>query len=46
MPRISMFSPIFTTPCSILPVTTVPHPEIENTSSTGIKKGLSVILVG
>ena len=32
-------SPTLTWPCSILPVTTVPLPEIENTSSTGIKKG-------
>lgn len=33
-------------PCSILPVTTVPLPEIVKTSSTGIKKGFSISLAG
>jgi hypothetical protein len=41
MPTISSSSPTFTTPRSIRPVTTVPRPEIENTSSTGIRNGLS-----
>ena len=36
----------FTIPRSIRPVATVPRPVIENTSSTGIKKGLSVSRVG
>ena len=40
-PTISSSSPVWTTPCSILPVTTVPRPVIENTSSIGIRKGLS-----
>ena len=43
---ISISSPGLTIPCSTLPVTTVPLPEIEKTSSTGIKKGLSNSLVG
>ena len=33
-------------PLSTLPVTTVPRPEIENTSSTGIRNGLSSSLCG
>merc|ERR1719456_1302106 len=37
IPTISISSPTFTTPRSIRPVTTVPRPEIENTSSTGIR---------
>ena len=41
-PIISTSSPTFTIPRSIRPVTTVPRPEIENTSSTGIKNGLSM----
>ena len=41
-----MVSPTFTTPFSILPVTTVPRPEIEKTSSIGIKKSLSVARTG
>ena len=41
IPMISISSPTLITPCSTLPVTTVPLPDIENTSSTGIKKGLS-----
>ena len=31
---------------STLPVATVPLPEMENTSSTGIRKGLSMSLFG
>lgn len=34
-------SPTLTIPCSTLPVTTVPRPAMENTSSTGIRNGLS-----
>ena len=41
IPTISISSPVFTIPCSIRPVTTVPRPVIENTSSIGIRKGLS-----
>ena len=41
IPTISISSPTLTMPCSIRPVTTVPRPEIENTSSTGIRNGLS-----
>uniref|UniRef100_A0A0A9CMJ9 Uncharacterized protein n=2 Tax=Arundo donax TaxID=35708 RepID=A0A0A9CMJ9_ARUDO len=33
-------------PCSTRPVTTVPRPWIEKTSSIGIKKGLSSCLTG
>ena len=39
MPTISISSPTFTIPRSIRPVTTVPRPEIENTSSIGIRNG-------
>ena len=46
IPTISRASPVLTIPVSILPVTTVPLPEIVKTSSTGIKKGLSVSLAG
>src|SRR6267143_1192838 len=45
-PTISISSPTLTTPRSTLPVTTVPLPEIENTSSTGIRNGLSIPLFG
>ncbi len=45
-PTISTSSPTFTTPLSTLPVTTVPLPDMLNTSSTGIKNGLSVSLSG
>ncbi len=38
---ISTSSPTFTMPRSIRPVTTVPRPEIENTSSIGIRNGRS-----
>ena len=41
IPTISISSPTFTTPRSMRPVTTVPRPEIENTSSIGIRNGLS-----
>src|SRR3954466_7275131 len=40
-PTISKSSPVCTLPCSTLPVTTVPRPVIVNTSSIGIKNGLS-----
>ena len=40
--NVSIFSPTFTTRRSIRPVATVPRPDIENTSSKGNKKGLSV----
>ena len=40
-PMISTGSPTLMTPVSIRPVTTVPRPVIENTSSTGIRKGFS-----
>ena len=46
IPTISISSPVLITPDSTLPVTTVPLPEIENTSSTGIKKSLSFGLSG
>ena len=46
IPTISISSPVWTTPCSTLPVTTVPRPVIENTSSIGIKNGLSRSRVG
>ncbi|MNT87975.1 hypothetical protein D3C72_2284610 [compost metagenome] len=41
IPTISTGSPVLITPDSILPVATVPLPVIENTSSIGIKNGLS-----
>jgi hypothetical protein len=41
MPTISTSSPTLTTPRSTRPVTTVPRPEIENTSSIGIRNGWS-----
>ena len=40
-PTISISSPTFTIPRSTRPVTTVPRPEIENTSSIGIRNGRS-----
>ena len=46
IPTISISSPVLITPDSTLPVTTVPLPEIEKTSSTGIKKSLSLGLSG
>ncbi len=45
-PTISTSSPTFRVPLSTLPVTTVPRPVMVNTSSTGIRKGLSVSLSG
>ena len=39
IPTISISSPTFTLPRSTRPVTTVPRPDIENTSSIGIKNG-------
>jgi hypothetical protein len=42
MPTISTSSPTLTMPRSTRPVTTVPRPEIENTSSTGIRNGWSI----
>ena len=42
IPTISTSYPTWTTPRSTLPVATVPRPVMENTSSTGIKNGLSV----
>ena len=45
-PTISTSSWIFNCPLSTLPVATVPLPVIENTSSTGIKNGLSTSLSG
>ena len=41
MPTISSSSPTLTMPRSMRPVATVPRPEIENTSSTGIRNGWS-----
>jgi hypothetical protein len=41
MPTISTSSPTLTHPRSTRPVTTVPRPEIENTSSIGIRNGWS-----
>ena len=40
-PTISTLSPTLTTPRSMRPVTTVPRPLIEKTSSTGIRNGWS-----
>jgi len=45
-PTISISSPTFTIPRSTRPVTTVPRPEIENTSSIGIRNGLSLSRTG
>ena len=46
IPTISTSSPTFTIPRSTRPVTTVPRPVIVNTSSIGIKNGLSISRVG
>ena len=46
MPTISISSPTLTTPRSTRPVTTVPRPLIPNTSSTGIRNGLSTARTG
>ncbi len=45
-PTMSTLSPVFKIPLSTLPVATVPLPVMENTSSTGIRNGLSVSLSG
>jgi hypothetical protein len=42
IPTISTSSPTLITPRSTRPVTTVPRPEIENTSSIGIRNGWSI----
>jgi hypothetical protein len=42
MPTISTSSPTLMIPRSTRPVTTVPRPEIENTSSIGIRNGWSI----
>ena len=41
-PTISTSSPTLTMPCSTLPVTTVPRPVMDMTSSMGMRKGLSM----
>src|SRR5688572_28263464 len=46
MPTISISSPTLTMPRSTRPVTTVPLPEMEKTSSTGIRNGLSISRLG
>ena len=46
IPTISTSSPTLTIPRSTRPVTTVPRPEIENTSSIGIRNGLSIARSG
>ena len=45
-PMISTSSPTLITPRSMRPVATVPRPLIENTSSTAIRKGLSMSRTG
>jgi hypothetical protein len=45
-PTISISSPTLTMPRSTRPVTTVPRPEIEKTSSIGIRKGPSMARLG
>ena len=45
-PTSATSSPTFITPRSIRPVATVPRPVIENTSSTGIRNGLSISRFG
>jgi hypothetical protein len=42
MPTISTSSPTLMMPRSTRPVTTVPRPEMLNTSSIGIRNGLSM----
>src|SRR5215472_14707352 len=46
IPMMSTLSPVWMVPRSIRPVTTVPRPVIENTSSTGIRNGLSTSRTG
>ncbi len=45
-PTISTSSPTLTVPRSTLPVATVPRPVMVNTSSIGIRKGLSISRLG
>ena len=45
-PTSSISSPTLTVPVSMRPVTTVPRPPMEKTSSTGIRKGLSSSRLG
>ena len=45
-PTISRLSPVLRHPCSIRPVATVPLPEIEKVSSTGMRNGFSSSLTG
>ncbi len=45
-PTTATSSCTFTIPRSIRPVATVPRPVIENTSSTGIRNGLSISRFG
>ena len=45
-PTISTSSPTLITPLSTRPVTTVPRPDIENTSSTGIRNAPSIARSG
>src|ERR1035441_9734856 len=46
MPMMSTVSPVWIVPRSIRPVTTVPRPVIEKTSSTGIRNGFSISRTG
>ena len=46
MPTISISVPTSILPCSTRPVTTVPRPVIVNTSSIGIRNGLSASRTG
>jgi hypothetical protein len=46
IPTISISDILLSTPRSTRPVTTVPRPVMENTSSTGIRKGRSTSRVG
>jgi hypothetical protein len=46
IPTTSTVSPTLTRPRSMRPVPTVPRPSIENTSSMGIRKGLSTSRFG
>jgi hypothetical protein len=46
MPTISISSLMWTIPRSTRPVTTVPRPVMVNTSSIGIRNGLSMSRVG
>ncbi|MCY1238024.1 hypothetical protein D9M72_507420 [compost metagenome] len=46
IPTISISSPTLTMPRSTRPVTTVPRPEMENTSSIGIRNGWSMARTG